>query len=324
MTDATLIIGYSVPEYGPLFVKRTFDEIFGKGFIEYVTEKVFTSTGRPIYKKFYLFVHDQDHPALKQIKAIIAKNKFAKIGYKNEWDRETRKYVDRYWKVFDTPNRPVFKPYLMTESKIEPWSAEADAAFRWQQIGKDCQCSSCLRPIDDVEAAMPRITTDDEDAEAEAAIAECRIPTMERDNGEPKNGGPYKMVRAVNMAATEDTSYWEDPYKTIRVVKMAPADYQEHDASYWEEYWKLQGPPKLVRQTNEMPPTEDEYDTAKDFADLEAAVEKYGEDYPGSIAPKIPRPPSEDWDGLAKSLDEFMEKLPEASSAEWFNRVSGN
>jgi hypothetical protein len=153
---------------------------------------------------------------------------------------------------------------------------------------------------------------------------------MERDNGEPKNGGPYKMVRAVNMAATQteedpkDDSYWEDPYKTIRVVKMAPADYQEHDASYWEEYWKLQGPPKLVRQTNKMPPTEDEYDTAKDFADLEAAVEKYGEDYPGSIAPKIPRPPSEDWDGLAKSLDEFMEKLPEASSAEWFNRVSGN
>ena len=325
MTDATLIIGYSVPEYGPLFVKRTFDEIFGKGFIEYVTEKVFTSTGRPIYKKFYLFVHDQDHPALKQIKAIIAKNKFAKIGYKNEWDRETRKYVDRYWKVFDTPNRPVFKPYLMNAT-IDPWSPEADAAFRWQQIGKDCQCSSCLRPIEDLEAAMPRITTDDEDAEAKAAIAECRIPTMERDNGEPKNGGPYKMVRAVNMAATEDTSYWEDPYKTIRVVKMAPADYQEHDASYWEEYWKLQGPPKLVRQTNEMPPTEDEYDTAKDFADLEAAVEKYGEDYPLSIAPKIPKPPTEteDWDGLAKSLDEFMENLPEASSAEWFNRVSGN
>ena len=311
MTDATLIIGYSFPEYGPLFVKRTFDEIFGKGFIEYVTEKVFTSTGRPIYKKFYLFVHDQDHPALKQIKAIIAKNKFAKIGYKNEWDRETRKYVDRYWKVFDTPNRPVFKPYLMNAT-IDPWSPEADAAFEWQQIGKDCQCSSCLRPIEDLEpideleAAMPRITTGEEDEDTEAAIAECRpikIPTMERDNG-----GPYKMVRAVNMAATQTEDQAEDP----------------KDDTYWEEYWKLQGPPKLVRQTNEMPPTEDEADTAKDFADLEAAVEKYGEDYPGSIAPKIPRPPSEDWDGLAKSLDDFMEKLPEVSSAEWFNKVSGN
>lgn len=331
MTDATLIIGYSFPEYGPVFVKRTFDEIFGEGFVEYVTEKVFTSTGRRTYKKFYLFVHDQDHPALKQIKSIIAKNKFAKIGYKNEWDRETRKYVDRYWKVFDTPNRPVFKPYLMTEPQmnvaIEPWSAEADAAFEWQQIGKDCQCSSCLReaqlrpiedlePIDELEAAMPRITTGEEDEDTEAAIAECRpikIPTMERDNG-----GPYKMVRAVNMAAED--SHWEDPYKTVRAVKMAAAE----DASYWEEYWKLQGPPKLVRQTNEMPPTEDEADTAKDFADLEAAVEKYGEDYPGSIAPKIPRPPSEDWDGLAKSLDDFMEKLPEVSSAEWFNKVSGN
>ena len=315
MTDASLIIGYSFPEYGTDFVKSTFDAIFGEGFVEYVTEKVFTTAGRPTYKKFYLFIHDQDHPALKQIKDIIAKNKFAKIGYKNELDRKTRKYVDRYWKVFDTPIRPVFKPYL-----IEPWSPEADAAFEWQQIGKDCRCPSCrletaLHPItyDDVEDAMPRITHDDEeDDDTEAAIAECRPPTMERDNGGPynDNGGPYKMVRAVNMAATQTEA----------------ADYQEHDASYWEDYWKLQGPPKLVRQTNKMAPTEDEYDTAKDFADLEAAVEKYGEDYPLSIAPKIPKPPTEteDWDGLAKSLDEFMENLPEASSAEWFNRVSGN
>jgi hypothetical protein len=301
MTDASLIIGYSFPEYSTVFVKSTFDAIFGEGFVEYVTEKVFTPAGRPTYKKFYLFI--QDHPALKQIKDIIAKNNFAKIGYKNEWDRKTRKYVDRYWKVYDTPNRPVFKPYL-----IEPWSAEADAAFEWQQIGKDCRCPSCrletkLHPItydDEVEAAMPRITTDEEDEDTEAAIAECRPPTMERDNGGPYNGGPYKMVRAVNMATQTD-----------HVTVEEAADYQEHDASYWEEYWKLKGPSPLVRQTNQMPPSEDEYDTAQDFADLEAAIEKYGEDYPGSIAPKIPRPPSEDWDGLAKSLDEFMEKLPD-------------
>jgi hypothetical protein len=291
MTDATLFIGYSFPEYGPLYVKRIFDTIFGEGFVEYVTEKVFTTAGRPTYKKFYLFIRDQDHPALKQIKDIIAKNKFAKIGYKNEWDRSTRKYVDRYWKVYDTPNRPVFKPYL-----IEPWTPEAEAAFEWQQIGKDCRCPSCL-PItydEDLEAAMPRITTDDEDADVEAAIAECRIPTMERDNGGQYNGGPYNMVRAVNMATQTD--------------QATAADYQEHDASYWEDYWKLKGPSPLVRQTNKMAP--DEYDTAQDFADLEAAIEKYGEEYPGSIAPKIPRPPSEDWDGLAKSLDEFMAKLP--------------
>jgi hypothetical protein len=320
ISEASLIIGYSVPEYNPVFVKCIFDTIFGEGFVEYVIEKVFTSSGRPAFKKFYLFIHDQDHPALKQIKDIIAKKKFAKIGYKNEWDRSTRKYVDRYWKVYDTPNRPEFKPYLITETPIEPWSAEADAAFRWQQIGKDCRCSSCLlHPTtydEDLEAAMPRITYKSEDAEAEAAIAECRIPTMERDNGEPKNeepknGGPYNMVRAVNMAATQTEA----------------VDYQEHDDSYWDEYWKLKGPPKLVRQTNEMPPTEDEYDTAKDFADLEAAVAEYGEDYPGSIAPKIPKPPkltrteTEDWDGLAKSLDEFMGKLPQE---EWFDRVSGN
>ena len=86
----------------------------------------------------------------------------------------------------------------------------------------------------------------------------------------------------------------------MAATQTEAADYQEHDATYWEEYWKLQGPPKLVRQTNQMAPSEDE----ADFADLEAAIEKYGEEYQESIAP------SEDWEGLAKSLDEFMETLP--------------
>ena len=255
LADATLIIGFSRPEYDPIFVKRTFDTIFGEGFVEYVTEEVFVIPGRPKFKKFYLFV-DQDHPALKRITDLIATYKFASIVYKKEWDRATRKYVDRYWKVYDTPKRPVFTPYLMTEEQmsvqIEPWSPEADAAFRWQQIGKDCECTSCLREQSiDIEACRPK--------------------------------GPYKMVRAVNMAATQTEA----------------VDYQEHDAAYWSEYWKLEGPPKLVRQTNKMAP--DEYDTAQDFADLEAAVEEY------------PSSGSEDWDGLAKSLDEFMEKLPEPS-----------
>ena len=315
ISDATLIIGFSRPKYDPIFVKRTFNTIFGEGFVEYVTEQVFIIPGRPKFKKFYLFV-DQDHPALKRITDLIATYKFASIVYKYEWDRATRKYVDRYWKVYDTPKRPVFKPYLMTESQmsvqIDPWSPEADAAFEWQQIGKDCGCTACLLEHD-IEAAMPRI---EEDKDADDDIESCR----------PKNEGPYKMVRAVNMAAED--AYWEDPYKMVRAVKMAEKA-KEEDAAYWSDYWKLEGPPKLVRQTNKMAPTEDEYDTAQDFADLEAAVEKYGEDYPGSIAPKIPRPPltssgSEDWDGLAKSLDEFMEKLPEQRTAEWFGMVSGN
>jgi hypothetical protein len=277
ISNANLIIGYSFPEYSPDFVKRTFDAIFGEGFVEYVIERVITTTGRPTFKKFYLFIQDQDHPALKQIKDIIAKKKFAKIGYTNVWDRKTRKYVDRYWKVYDTPNRPEFKPYL-----IEPWSAEADAAFRWQQIGKDCQCPTCLS-----EAALPHTIT---------------IPTMERDNGGPYNEGPYN-----------EGPYNEGPYKMVRAVNMAETQTEEEDPkddTYWEEYWKLQGPPKLVRQTNQMAPSEDEYESAKDFADLEAAIEKYGQ---GSIAPKTPHTStesSEDWEGLAKSLDEFMETLP--------------
>jgi len=254
---ATLVIGYSRIEYDTIFVKRTFNLVFGEDFVEDVIEKIFTQQGRPQYKKFYLLA-DPDHPSFKRITDLTDKYKYASIVYKNEWDRATRKYVDRYWKVFPNPARPVFHPYLMTEAQmseqyIAPWSAEADVAFEPPK--------TTYTHID---------TEDEEESDDDTEYEEFEPPPpMVRDNGELK--GPFKLVRAVNMPPTPVQEKVEE----------------ETD----EEYWLKHGPCKLTRMSNECPLDEDEADTAKDFADLAEAVEKFGEDYEGSIAGKIPRPP---------------------------------
>jgi hypothetical protein len=256
LADATLIIGYSRPEIEAVFVKQTFDTIFGTGFVEYVIEKVFTPTGRPQYKKFYLFVHDQDHPDLKRMTDIIDEFKYAAIVYKNEWDWKACEYVKRYWKVFAAPVRPKFHPYLMSKAEmsdtyIEPWCAEADVAF------------------EPPKPTYTHIDTESEEEERESERERIVLPPpMVRDNG-----GPFPLVRSVNS-----------PPEPIQ-------DKAEEESD--EDYWLKHGPCKLTRMSNEClsVQTDDESDTSQDFDDLAEAIETFGEDYPGSIAPKIPRPP---------------------------------
>lgn len=50
-------------------------------------------------------------------------------------------------------------------------------------------------------------------------------------------------------------------------------------------------PAPLVRSTAVTPIDDDKEDTAKDFDDLAAAIAHYGEDYPGCIDQKFPKPP---------------------------------
>ena len=126
--DATLMIGYSRPEYNPFFVKQIFDAICGAGVIEQVREFVVTSPDRPTYKKFYIYTFDDSHPVIVRILNLINANKFAKVAFKQEWDYKTQQVVDRYWKVFRAPVMKIFIPYLMNET-IDPWAPEADQAF---------------------------------------------------------------------------------------------------------------------------------------------------------------------------------------------------
>lgn len=256
--NATLVICYSRIEYDTIYVKRTFNIVFGDEFVEDVIEKVFTPEGRPPYKKFYLLA-DPDHASFKRITDLTDKYKYASLVYKNEWDRATRKYVDRYWKVFPAPTRPAFYPYLMTEAQmsenyIAPWSAEAEVAF------------------EPPKTTYTHIDTEDEASDDDTEYEEFEPPPpMVRDNG-----GPFPLVRSVNSPPSP--------------VQYKPEEEEESD----EDYWLKHGPCKITRMSNECPSIESEEDaadTAKDFDDLEKAISLFGEDYEGSIAGKIPRPP---------------------------------
>jgi hypothetical protein len=172
--DATLMIGYSRPEYTPVFVKHIFDTICGAGVVEQVREFVVTSADRPTYKKFYIYTIDDDHPVIVRIINLINTNKFAKVAYKQEWDYKTQQVMDRYWKVFLAPT--LFIPYLMNDA-IDPWSPEADPAF-----------------------------VDARHALAETQIAETQTlefpPPMVRDETEHW-GVPCKLVRSTNDLPAE-------------------------------------------------------------------------------------------------------------------------
>lgn len=180
--DATLMIGYSRPEYNPFYVKHIFDTICGTGVVEQVREFVVTSAYRPTYKKFYIYTYDDSHPSIVRIINIINANKFAKVAFKQEWDYKTQQVMDRYWKVFLAPVMKTFIPYIMDEtisfSTIDPWSPEADPAFV------------------DARRALTRL--------AETAEPPEFPPPMVRDETEYW-GTPSKLVRSTNdLPADED------------------------------------------------------------------------------------------------------------------------
>ena len=184
-------------EQNALFVRDTFDTIFGFGFIEQVREIIISPAGLPQYKKFYIYTIDDEHPAMKRITNLINKYKFAAIVYKNELDPATMEYVRSHWKVIHAPIWKTFTPYLMSEAQmdeivpIEPWSAEAEVAFG------------------------PVKTYTEVDTDEEEYTCACKLvlpPPMERDNG-----GPYKLVRSTNIPPQEaeakeevsDEDYWK-------------------------------------------------------------------------------------------------------------------
>jgi hypothetical protein len=189
--DATLVIENASMEHNAIFVKTTFDTIFGAGFIEQVREIVISPVGWPQYKKFYIYTLDDEHPAMKRITDLINYYKFAAIVYKHELEPATMEYVRSHWKVTFAPIWKTFTPYLMNEAQmdeivpIEPWSAEAEVAF----------------------GPVKTYTEVDTDEEETLVLP----PPMVRDNG-----GPYKLVRSTNIPPqaqakeeVNDEDYWK-------------------------------------------------------------------------------------------------------------------
>ena len=94
-------------------VGKTFEVILGADYIENIHESNNKdSIGKP--HKTYKVTFKENTPGLEDISERITLEGFIKIAYKLEWDRTTRKYVERYWKVYNY-NSPQasFKPHIM-------------------------------------------------------------------------------------------------------------------------------------------------------------------------------------------------------------------
>lgn len=297
--DATFMIGYSRPEYEPDFVKRTFETIFGLGFVYEVREFVVTPLGRPAYKKFYIYTINDDHPASIRLTDLINHYKFAAIAYKHEWDRKTRKVVDRYWKVFHAPVWKTFTPYLMNETQlaktIDPWSTEADPAF--------ASARSALAQL------------------AETQLAETQTlelpPPMVRDETEHW-GRPCKLERSYNdLPAAEDITaeYNEEEDVSNDFDELAAAI-----AEFGEDYpGSIARPSSMVRCTSEPYP---EFGVPTEMVrdDSDRFNEPYRLRFEDSGTSKICRgeDPADYGIGPPPKL------VRTSTSAGWFGAVSGN
>ena len=288
--DATFMIGYSRPEYEPDFVKRTFETIFGLGFVYEVREFVVTPLGRPAYKKFYIYTINDDHPASIRLTDLINANNFAAIAYKHEWDRKTRKVVDRYWKVFHAPVWKTFTPYLMNETQlaktIDPWSTEADPAFASARHALTQLAQTLEFP-----------------------------PPMVRDETEGWTlGQPCKLERSSNdLPAAEEYNEEEDVSNDFDELAAAIAEFGEDYPG------SIARPSPMVRCTSEPypefgVPTEMVRDESDRFN------EPYRLRFEDSGTSKICRgeDPAEYGIGPPPKL------VRSSTSAEWFGAVSGN
>jgi hypothetical protein len=177
--------------------------------LDYITniyEKTKTNT-HDKHKTFLITFMNEHVPGLKDIIDRITSEKFIKLTYKQDWNWKTRKYVERYWKVFIPYSTPAFKPRIMEAEVSLPNFGEY----------------SYIRPY-----------------EEDVSVQRANPAYLGKD---PVTGAMLPFVGASG-----------------RIWGCEP---------------------------------DDDADTANDFAELEAAISKFGEDFEGSIAPKIPKPPDE-------------------------------
>jgi hypothetical protein len=90
-----------------------------------------------------------------------------------------------------------------------------------------------------------------------------------------------------------ENSYVRRPYEEDDSVQRANPAYLGKDPDTGADLYKTSMLPFIGTSGRVWGGDPDDDDTANDFAELEVAIAKFGEDFPGSIAPKIPKPPDE-------------------------------
>ena len=101
-----LYIGYAHLSCTKELVRKTFFDILGNDYIKTIQqEKIYV---RPHYT--FQIEFKENTPGLQEIMDRIISENFIKVAYDIGWDWKSRKYVDRYWKVY---SKPAFKAHIM-------------------------------------------------------------------------------------------------------------------------------------------------------------------------------------------------------------------
>ena len=219
----TLYIGYARAECDKSLVRSTFESLLGADYITKIYETTKTNT-RDKHKTFLITFINEFTPGLKYIIDRITREKFVKLTYKQDWNWKTRKFVERYWKVFIPHSPPAFKPRIM-EAEVSVQS----------------------------EVEMPELGES--------------IPNF----GEYSYVRPYKEDDSVQR--TRPAYLGKDPVTGADLYKKSMLPFVGASGRIWGYE------------------SDDDDEIANDFEELEVAIAKFGEDFEGSIAPKIPPAP---------------------------------
>jgi hypothetical protein len=135
MSNATtLFIGYARKDCGKTLVRKTFAGILGADYIEKIHEKIKKD---PLgHHKTFKMTFKENTPGLQEIVERITRERFIQVTYKLDWDWKSRKYMERYWKVF-IHVKVEFKPRIMDLNETTGMAQdEADTANDFDDLAE--------------------------------------------------------------------------------------------------------------------------------------------------------------------------------------------
>lgn len=246
MATTYLYISYARMSCDKSLVKKTFAAILGDDYIKNINEQTkIDKIG--VNRKTFIIRFKNNSPGLQEMLDIIDHKGFVQIAYDIEWNRKSRKYIERYWKVYlYVPFvKAGFKPHIMnTEDTPLPTSV-------------------VFKPEDDVSTidSMPPL-----EETCEFSVIGC-------------NCKPAPLVRSTAVTPIDDDN--EDTAKDFDELAAAVAHYGEDYPGCIARKFPM--PPRFDTEFDPMEEivwkslaVDPEYDTeTEEWRELKASLELF-------------------------------------------------
>jgi hypothetical protein len=280
MATTYLYISYARMSCDKSLVKKTFESILGDDYIKNINEQTKIDTFG-VNRKTFIIRFKNNSPGLQEMLDIIDHKGFVQIAYDIEWNRKSRKYIERYWKVYlYVPFvKSEFKPHIMKTEDMQLTELSPSAVFKPEEesgsstdsippleettkfycIGCNCKPAPLVRST-----AVTPIDDDKEDTakdfdELAAAIAHygedypgCiaqKFPTppqFERSNSDfdPMEEIVWKSL-AVDPEYDAETEEWRELKASLELFNgepLSPPPYLNEDSTWSVERQRSDSP----------------------------------------------------------------------------------